>query len=458
MAGRIALALALACAARSARAKPSVELLSAADGAALKAVFFSGAPWLVQCGTRTDLAAAASDPSLGLHEVVERALLSLPTECRVGLLDCRQKLPSGKTVLERFKLDGAVAPTLIVAANALPPAQVTAEQLAKHGGLGGVLFPTVRQQAVALAALVGAKIEPKATVLTRTEHLQSHCLKRRHCALVLSPRVQPKADVARVVKTLMKEFRDVCRPLAPVLTSCSFRRASLPSRALRVGSLRRLSRLPIAQVSFVTLNTARYDFALSKRLPAPPAGASSQLVAFRSAPAKGENKKKGMHVWAKALRGELSAAGPGREFLRQLTAGELEMSPISRVPAISWRKQGGQKEGKGGGAKSKPGGQGVSAGGDGGRRRRAATSGGAAGARSRTSSHNVAASRSAEAKRRQQMAEEEEEYVQGMFASADGDEDDEGEEEDGDVEEMELEEEEEEETATETRSKEEEED
>ncbi len=169
----------------------------------------------------------------------------------------------------------------------------------------------------------------------------------------------------------------MCAARSP-LCCCHAPSVELPSRALRVGSLWRLSRLLTAQVSFVTLNTARYDFALSKRLPAPPAGASSQLVAFRSAPAKGENNKKGMHVWAKALRGELSAAGPVRDFLRQLTAGELEMSPISRVPAISWRKQGGQKEGKGGGAKSKPGGQGASAGGDDRRRRRTATSGGAA--------------------------------------------------------------------------------
>ena len=55
----------------------SVELLSVTNATQLKAVFFSGEPWLVQCGSKADLAAAAADggAGLGVHEVLEVALV-----------------------------------------------------------------------------------------------------------------------------------------------------------------------------------------------------------------------------------------------------------------------------------------------------------------------------------------------------------------------------------------------
>ena len=67
---------------------PAVELLSISNATQLKTVFFSGDPWLVQCGAAADLAAAASDPKLAVHEVVELALPKLGASvARVGLLD-----------------------------------------------------------------------------------------------------------------------------------------------------------------------------------------------------------------------------------------------------------------------------------------------------------------------------------------------------------------------------------
>ena len=153
-------ALLLLLTARPASAQQKhVELLRAADAAQLKEVFFSGDPWLVQCGTKADISAAIVDDGFGAHPVVEKAASGLPKEVKVGLLDCHKKLPSGKTTVERFKLDSSISPLLVLAANG-KTVQITPSALTKHG-LGSTLFPGARTQAVALASYVKAKSEPK---------------------------------------------------------------------------------------------------------------------------------------------------------------------------------------------------------------------------------------------------------------------------------------------------------
>ena len=93
-------------------AKGQVQILSVTNATQLKEVFFSGDPWIVQCATEADVAAAAVDQGLGLHEVLELALNALHrVPSRVGLLDCGRALPSGKSTLDRFKFDAAVVPT-----------------------------------------------------------------------------------------------------------------------------------------------------------------------------------------------------------------------------------------------------------------------------------------------------------------------------------------------------------
>ena len=151
-------ALALLLPAASAQQR-QVELLRAADAAQLKAVFFSGEPWLVQCGTKAEISAAIVDDGFGAHAVVEKAASALPKDVKVGLLDCHKQLPSGKTTIERFKLDGSISPLLVLAANG-KTVQITPAALTKHG-LATSLFPGPRAQAVALASYVKAKSEPK---------------------------------------------------------------------------------------------------------------------------------------------------------------------------------------------------------------------------------------------------------------------------------------------------------
>ena len=82
-------------------------MLSTTDADQLKQVFFSGEPWLVQCASKADLASAGAADGLGAHETVELAV-PLLKDTKVGLLDCAKRLPSGKSTMERFKLDNSI--------------------------------------------------------------------------------------------------------------------------------------------------------------------------------------------------------------------------------------------------------------------------------------------------------------------------------------------------------------
>ena len=434
---------------KPATANSGVELLSPTNATQLKAVFFSGDPWLVQCGSKADLAAASTgDGGLGSHEVVELALKRLTeASVRVGLLDCAKKLPSGKSTAERFKLDATVDPTLVLAANGQPVVQLVPSMLHKHG-LSGALFPTMRQQASALLSLVKARAEKKATQLTKSEHLHAHCLKRKYCALALFPR-EPSGDALRSLQKLMIEYR---------------------------------------HVAFATINTARYEFSLAKHLPQPTNPKLPQIVAFRSQSVdggatgdskagggSGSKKKSGdkkkdskaaLSVGAKAHRGEF-ALPELRTFLASLTADQLELTSLKKAPTIRWKKQ---EKGDKGATATRNGGRGGSGGSSGsgpppvrrhGRSgyRKSGDSSSSADARQREASggpRGPTKAKSAapaegevsdEVRRRQKMAEEEEEYLRSMFGEAGDDEGGEGDEgdEDEEVEEEEVDMDEEEE-------------
>lgn len=75
----------------------------------LKRVFFSGDPWLIECISAENIAAAGADdqPEDYAHSAVQVAMAGrsplLPAEVNVGLLDCQKRLPSRKNTIERFK-------------------------------------------------------------------------------------------------------------------------------------------------------------------------------------------------------------------------------------------------------------------------------------------------------------------------------------------------------------------
>ena len=436
--------------------KVAVELLSPANATQLKAVFFSGEPWLVQCGTKADLAAAAatanSGGSLGAHEVLELALpkLSSVAGVRVGLLDCAKKLPSGKSTLDRFKLDAQVDPLLVLAANGEPPVQLMPSMLHKHGGLGSALFPSSRQQALGLVGFAKARAEKRAMALTKSEQLHARCLRRKYCVLVLFPR-EPSGEGARVLSGLMMDHR---------------------------------------QVAFATLNAGRYELSLARHLPTPADPKQPQLIAFRSSEVaaaasaaedeadkgggkgggkggKGDGKRGGrakrpaqktLSIGAKAYRGGFSATEIG-DFLGELTSDSLEMTNLKKPPSIRWKRQSKGEDVKtsaGGGRGGRTGKSGGGSGsGEAAKRRQAQQQERGRQARQTRQARGGGAKRSVggaaskggggrgggggisdedverENAQRRRMAEEEEEYLRSMF----GDADEEGGEEEGSEEE-----------------------
>jgi hypothetical protein len=311
------------------------------------------------------------------------------------------------------RLDDSLSPLIVLFANSRPPMQLTPSLLSK--GLATALFPSARQQAAALSVLVAQRSEPKLWPVTKTEQLREICVERgRLCALILH-HGDLKQDQARALRPLLAEFR---------------------------------------AVHFLTLNMARYDFSLSRKLPEVTRD-TPRLLAMRSAAVAGNKSDRSRSLGARAHKEEFAAASL-RDFVSSHVEGTLELTSLRKPPEIAWRKQkagggkgdkagskGGSKWGKGG---SPRGGTASAADaetpdyrqGQAERRRRheagvrskqhAARRGGrwgrsAGGASTpgRGSKAGGAAEadegqREAELRRRQQMAEEEAEYLRGMFA------------------------------------------
>lgn len=83
----------------------------------LKTIFFSGEPWLIQCigpGLPLDSTFVAAAPHLAANVAPYSAV-------KTAALPCGDKLPSGKTVYERFKLNPSTKPLVALFANGERP-------------------------------------------------------------------------------------------------------------------------------------------------------------------------------------------------------------------------------------------------------------------------------------------------------------------------------------------------
>lgn len=137
-----------------------VVAVSTSDSAALKEIFFSGAPWLVQC-TKDKKAS----------QVLRDAEGSLKTT-NLGLIDCDAALPSGKTLFQRFKLSPpSSCPVYLAAANMEKPQIVPCNELRSGSHL---------------AAWATKATAVKVYAPTTTSAFDSQCLKKQWCAILLS--------------------------------------------------------------------------------------------------------------------------------------------------------------------------------------------------------------------------------------------------------------------------------
>lgn len=265
-------------------------------------VFNDAQPWLVVClggGTR-------SDP---IHEVVGKATsnAAFPKDVKVGVLDCRAKLPSGKTAIARLKLDERVEPLLFVVSGG-EVTQATPDLLSKAAPKPTAkqpreLFPASKAHARTLAAFVASTVEVKIIRVTNDKEMRS-CV-GKPCALILTSQDASASQLA-LIDGLAKRFR---------------------------------------HVRFALLNLGRYEFSLESKLPAQPTRQEPRLLLVRPMEAaeaeKKEKKgssgaKQARALGARAYRGEWSADQMGA-FMQETLENEAELVKLKQAPSVRWR-------------------------------------------------------------------------------------------------------------------------
>ena len=137
-----------------------VVALSPEDTAALKDVFYSGEPWLIEC-TKERKASP-------VFYAAEGALSGF----KFGTLDCAKVLPSGKTTYERFKLrEPSYGPKVLAMANGALP-QIAGRNVLSNGA--------------ELAKWATSVTPAKVFSPTTSEQFESQCVRKPWCVVVLS--------------------------------------------------------------------------------------------------------------------------------------------------------------------------------------------------------------------------------------------------------------------------------
>lgn len=146
-------------------ASAPVELTVDGTSPSLREVFSGGEPWLVWCSDSSD----GHDVS-AMHSIVDQAAPLLMGVARVGILDCEEELPSGKTTYEKLHLDES-SPTLFLAANGAAPKPLKAKNV---------------KSANSIVKFVTKHAQPVLRRPTSADDLKDHCLGRKWCAVVLT--------------------------------------------------------------------------------------------------------------------------------------------------------------------------------------------------------------------------------------------------------------------------------
>jgi len=115
---------------------------------------------------------------------------SAPAEFR--LIDCNYVLPSsGKTIMERFKLDTKVRPTIFLSGAVGEPKQIPSKHL-KTGAM--------------LVKLLRSKLVPHAQKVETTQDLRAKCLDKDICGLLLKGEKKAPKYLKDAMQNLVKEF------------------------------------------------------------------------------------------------------------------------------------------------------------------------------------------------------------------------------------------------------------
>ena len=260
-----------------------VKTIKTNDKTRVEGLFLGGEPFFVQCGSPTDQ----------LHRTFMDAAADLSgAGVTPAVIDCDGKLPSGKTVKERFFKDKALdEPVFFVVANRLPPrpfsikSHVTPEML------------------VSFASNVTAV---KVSRITEAEEFRENCLRRKQCALVIFDGNYTEGEAA-AVKAVAAHYRGIAV-------------AEMDSRKLR----------------------------LSIEDALPPNKGEPRLVYLSLDPSTKDEKKKGdktakkkteLKYQGKAFKGASWDDKALADFLESVSSGGTKLAKLKTLPQVFDRKE-----------------------------------------------------------------------------------------------------------------------
>ncbi|KAE9048504.1 hypothetical protein PR003_g185 [Phytophthora rubi] len=247
-----------------------VYRLEVSDSVMMDRVFRSGEPWVVLC----------SGPDDVLPEVFDKVSPRLAGKSFVGVLDCKQKLPtSGKSALKRYGIRSSISPTVFTVANGEKPKQVFLNHL---------------QSASALAKHVKARTKKIMQQVQNSAQLEARCLSRSSCVLFLrGQRFQPFEK--QLIDKIMHKHRTQ---------------------------------------AFAWIDSTHLKLSLENLLPDAQRG-EHRMVLFRRQRDPHTHKKV---LAAKAYRGDLFDAVSVGRFLDDNTNGDA-LTPLTKSPKVLRRKK-----------------------------------------------------------------------------------------------------------------------
>ncbi|OQR85163.1 hypothetical protein ACHHYP_12180 [Achlya hypogyna] len=162
-----------------------MHLIHLDDAALVRRVFKSGEPWVVLCANADSV----------IPEVFDKASERLLGKVQIGVLDCNDRLPSGKSVYDKFSIRRDITPTVFTVANGEKPKQ---------------LFLNYLQKSKALAAQALVQTAKELHEVQTTGQLQDKCLSKANpCMLVFRGPKKFEPFQKKWLRELMHSHRHV---------------------------------------------------------------------------------------------------------------------------------------------------------------------------------------------------------------------------------------------------------
>ncbi|CAM9168483.1 unnamed protein product [Chrysoparadoxa australica] len=167
-----------------------ITYLSSYSGSQMKEVFRGNDTWVVLC----------HNTSAPLHKRFDTALQEIGAGAwgkasgpvtQFGVLDCGGTLPSGKTVIKKFALDDSVKPLIFVTAPGMKPQQAPKRHLESNTGF---------------LKWLRATIDPRVHTVGSTKDMETKCLSKGSCAVLLKP-LGMSAEQKAQLKAVMYKHR-----------------------------------------------------------------------------------------------------------------------------------------------------------------------------------------------------------------------------------------------------------